>query len=168
MMKRIKAGDPVAMSKMGIKGYHEGDYDTAYEYWTKASQLGDPEAHHLLGYMYWKGKGVEKDEVKKVHHWEKAAIGGHPTARYNLGCYEGNNGNSERSVKHFIITANLGHEKSMKALWKHYSAGNITKEELDATLRTHHAAINEMKSSQREAAEKVWLWARAVQKGRFV
>jgi hypothetical protein len=59
-------------------------------------------------------------------------------------------------VKHFIIAANLGNEKSMKALWKYYSAGHINKEDLDATLRTHHAAINEMKSPEREAAEKAW------------
>jgi hypothetical protein len=59
-------------------------------------------------------------------------------------------------VKHLIIAANLGYKLSMKALWTHYSWGNITKEDLEATLRTHHAAINEMKSPEREAAE-AWL-----------
>ena len=58
----------------------------------------------------------------------------------------------ERAVKHFIIAANVGHEKSMKVLWEHYSAGNITKEDLEATLRTHKAAIDAMKSPEREAA----------------
>ena len=85
---------------------------------------------------------------------EKAAIGGHPNARHNLGCVEHNNGNIERAVKHFIIAANIGYEKSMKLLWGYYKDRNITKEDLDATLRTHHAAINEMKSPEREAAEK--------------
>jgi hypothetical protein len=56
----------------------------------------------------------------------------------------------ERAVKHYIIAANLGYDKSMKALWKHYSEGNITKEDLDATLRTHQAAIDPRKSEQRE------------------
>jgi hypothetical protein len=59
----------------------------------------------------------------------------------------------ERSVKHLIIAANLGDEDSMKVLWKHYSGGNITKEELDATLRAHHAALDGMKSEQRDAAD---------------
>ena len=53
----------------------------------------------------------------------------------------------------FTIAANLGFEVSMKTLWKHYSAGNITKEELDDTLRTHKAAIDETKSAQRDTAE---------------
>ena len=64
----------------------------------------------------------------------------------------------DRAVKHFIINANLGYEKSMKWLWKHYSEGNITKEDLEATLRTHQAAIDAMKSPQREAAEADSVW----------
>ena len=154
MMERIKANDPAAMSKVGRMRYREGDYDTAVEYYIKASQFGDVEAHHYLGNMYHQGECVEKDEEKKVYHWEKAAIGGHAEARHNLGCQEERNGNMEKAVKHFIIAANLGYEDSMKALWKYYSAGNITKEDLEATLRTHHAALVEMKSPERKAAEE--------------
>ncbi len=90
-----------------------------------------------------------------VYHWEKAAIGGHPEARHNLACIDERHGNFERAAEHFIIAANLGFDLSMKALWLYYSAGYITKEDLDATLRTHKAAIDEMKSSQRDAAEAI-------------
>ena len=88
-----------------------------------------------------------------MYHWEKAAIGGHPGARYFLGISEERNGNMERAVKHFIIAANLGCDDSMKELWGHYSLGNITKEDLDATLRSHQAALVAMKSEQRDVAE---------------
>jgi tetratricopeptide (TPR) repeat protein len=155
LMKRVKANDPVAMKEMGGQCRVEGDYDGAFKYLTKAAELGDLDAHYRLGWMYEDGEGVEKDEEKAVFHYEKAAIGGHHIARHNLGCIEGRNGNIERSVKHFIIGANLGDENSMKALWKHYSAGNITKDDLEATLRSHHAAIDATKSEQREEAEKV-------------
>ena len=115
------------------------------------------DSHYQLGILYWNGKGVEKDEEKAIYHYEKAAIGGHPIARHNLDCNEGRNGNIERAVKHLVIAAKLGHEGSMKKLWKCYSDGNITKENLDATLRTHQAAIDATKSAQRDAAEeKVW------------
>ena len=153
VMKRIKANDPAAMSNMGMELFYEGNLDSAIKYWKKAAELGDAEAHVRLGYMYWKGEGVVKDEEKKVYHYEKAAIGGHPSARYNLGCHEHNNGNMDRAVKHFIINASLGDEDSMKGLWWHYSKGNITKEDLEATLRTHQAALDAMKSPEREAAE---------------
>ena len=42
-------------------------------------------------------------------------------------------------------------------MWEYYKRGNITKEKLDATLRTNHAAIDEMKSPEREVADKAWL-----------
>ena len=153
MMKRVKANDPAALRQMGGTCYDEGDYEGAIEYLSKAADLGDADAHYRLGCMHSKGEGVEKDEEKMVYHFEKAAIGGHPDARHNLACIEEENGNIERSVKHYIIAANLGDEDSMKALWKYYSAGYITKEELDATLRSHQAALDEMKSEQRDAGE---------------
>jgi hypothetical protein len=37
-------------------------------------------------------------------------------------------------------------------MFKH---GNMTKEDLDATLRTHQAALDEMKSPERWEADKI-------------
>ncbi len=154
MMERVKANDPAALREMGADRYNEGDWDTAFHYWTKAAELGDAIAHYELGHSYDKGEGIEKDEEKEIYHLEKAAIGGDPFARHNLAVIEEKNGNVKRAVNHFIIAANLGDEDSMKVLREYYKDGDITKEDLDATLRTHEAAINEMKSPEREAAEK--------------
>jgi TPR repeat protein len=154
IMKRVKANDPAALSAMGGKHHDEGNHVDSFECYTKAAEFGDVDAHHRLGFMYDKGDGVEKGEEKSVYHYEKAAIGGHPIARTMLALKEERNGNIERAVKHHIIAANLGHDLSMKALWGHYSAGNITKEDLDATLRAHQAAIVETKSEQRDVAER--------------
>ncbi len=106
--------------------------------------------------MYYNGDGVEKDKEKEVYHLEKAAIGGHPYARFSLGCHEGINGSVERAVKHFMIAANHGSVASMKALWKEFKDGYITKEDLDATLRSHQDALNTMKSAQRDAADVIF------------
>ena len=135
--------------------YDEGDYSSAFEYLTNAAKLGDADAHARLAVLlYSKGEGVEKDEEKAVYHWEEAVIGGHPNARCSLAFCEIEIGRHDRAVKHFIITANLGDEDSMKALWKCFSIGHVSKDDLTVTLRTHQAAINETKSSQREAAEE--------------
>ena len=153
VMERVKANDPAALRYMGGRLFDAGDYDGAIEYMKKAAELGNMDAHYSLGCMCCEGEGVEKDDEKKVYHWEKAAIGGHPDARQNLGADEEKNGNIERAVKHYIISAKLGLEVSMKELWRHYSAGNITKEDLDVTLRAHQSAIDATKSAQRDAAE---------------
>ncbi len=152
-MKRIKANDPVALRQLGMEHHQKGDYGGAFEYLTKSAELGNIDAHYNIGVMYHKGKGMEKDMKKAVYHWEKAAIGGHPQARHNLAVIEEANGNIERAVKHYIIAANLGYEDSMKELWGHYSLGNITKEDLDTTLRAHQAAVDATKSEQREIGE---------------
>ncbi len=154
IMKRIEANnDPAAMRELGAVRCEEGDYDTAFKYLTKAAELGFVEAHYDLGVAYARGQGVKEDEGKAVYHFERAAIVGEPDARYNLGCIEERNGRFDRAVKHFVISAQLGDTDSMKELWKHYKLRNVTKDDLEATLRTHQAALDAMKSPQRDAAE---------------
>jgi len=91
---------------------------------------------------------------KQIYHWEEAAIAGHHLARHNLGCHEKMNGNIERAVKHWIIAANMGHEKAIQRLKKCYADGEVSKEDFAAALRAHHAAVEATKSPQREAAER--------------
>jgi TPR repeat protein len=154
LMKRVEKNDPEAMQHMGYRRDEEGDYKSAFEYWTKAAELGDAKAHYNLSVMYYRGLGVEKDEKKQVYHLEEAAIRGSVLARRDLGWIEGHNGSMERAVKHFIIAANMGCDKSLKILWKYYAGGFLKKEVLAATLRAHHAAVDATKSTQREEAEE--------------
>ncbi len=58
---------------------------SACEWLKKAAALRDAEAHYRLADMYSKGDGVEKDRRKGMYYLEEAAIGGHPSARQNLG-----------------------------------------------------------------------------------
>jgi len=152
LMKRVEANDPAALREIGVICHNDGDYDGAFDYLKKAAELGSFEAHYSLGLMYAMGEGVEKDEKKKVYHYEKAAIGGHTIARHNLGCHEEYSDNIERAIQHWIIAAKLGDEDTMKTLLPLFQQGYITKEEYGATLRTHQAAIEATKSPQREAA----------------
>ena len=153
IMNRVKANDPAALHHMGKKYYDEGDYNNALKYLIKAAELGDLMAYYQLGRMYEMGRGVEEDVEKAIYHFETAAIGGHPHARHNLAVMEARNGNMERAVKHAIIAAKLGYDDSMKALWIFFKYGDISKEDLDATLRTNQTAIDGMKSEQRDFAD---------------
>ena len=54
-------------------------------------------------------------------------------------------------MKHFLIAANLGHDKSIQSLMKCYANGEVNKEDFAAVLRTHQAAVDATKSPQREA-----------------
>ncbi len=157
MMKRIEVNDPVALCHQGAEEYDEGNFRTAFEYWKKAVNLGDVEAHYQLSIVYHDGKGVKKaDEGKEMHHLEEAAIGGHPHARHGLGRKELENGNVCRAMKHFIIAAEQGFDGAIKMLMEAFKEGLVEKDALTSTLRAHQAAVNETKSPQRKEAEEFW------------
>ena len=48
----------------------------------------------------------------------------------------------------------MGEEESMNVLWKYHAWGLVKKDDLTATLRAHHAAVDATKSPQREEAEE--------------
>jgi len=149
--KRIQVNDPVAIREEGFEQYNKGDYNSAFELFSKAVKLGDADAHAGLADMYHNGKGVEKDKEKELYHLEEAAIGGNPTCRYHLGYYERN---KERAVKHWAIAAAQGDDRSTKMLMDAFKDGDISKMDLAAALRAHQAAVDATKSPQREEAEE--------------
>jgi hypothetical protein len=154
-MNRVKKNCPVAIREMGKRrNLHEGDYEAAFEYLTKAAEFGDASAHYSLSLMYHEGRGVEKDNEKAIHHAELAAIAGHPEARHNLGIEEWNNDRFERARKHFIIAANLGWNDSLKELKQLYADGHASKEDYAGALRGYQAAVDATKSRERDKAEE--------------
>jgi len=152
-MKRVAANDRVAIHQEGVKHHQSGDFESAFEYYTKAAELGDAMAHYDLSVLYQYGEHVEKDEKKEMYHLEEAAIRGHPHGRFRLGCYALHaNKSYDRAVKHWIIAANLGHDDSIQSLKKCYTHGVVSKEDFAAALRAHQASVDATKSLQREAA----------------
>ena len=151
-MKRAKVNDPKALFKLGVKCDREGDFEGAIEYFTNAAALGEADAHYNLSVMYRKGQGVEVDLKKELYHLEEASIAGHPEARYNLGCYEWSNGRPERALKHCIIAAKLGDDDSLDKVKQGFVDGIVSKEDFEAALRGHQAAVDATKSQQRDLA----------------
>lgn len=151
--KRIEANDPLALREEGAKRLKNGDYKDALKYLLKAVEYGDAASHYYLSLMYCNGQGVKKDKKEEVYHMEQAAIGGHTNGRYNLGNYEWIIGRWKRAVKHWIITAKLGHDISLRRVRENYSAGLVSKEDFAAALRAHQAAMDAAKSPHREVAE---------------
>src|SRR6056300_1026606 len=155
VMKRVKKyNDPVAMTTVGKNHYRERDYQKALEYWAKAAESGNVEAHFMLGIRYDNGEGVEKDMKRAVYHYEKAAIGGQPGARFSLAAYEWSNCRFGRATRHQIIAANLGFEPSLKAIKDLVEAEIVSKEEYAAALRGYQTAVDATKSAERKKAEE--------------
>ncbi|EJK60475.1 hypothetical protein THAOC_19167 [Thalassiosira oceanica] len=156
--KRVAAGDPVAIYFLGNK-YCFGEYGLekdvsgAVELYERAAELGVKDAHFNLGVMYAEGKEVEKDTGKAIRHYEAAAMCGHVYARHNLSGMEYNAGNYDLALQHWMISANLGHEKSLNILKSLFMAGLATKAEYASALRGYQSAIEEMSSPDRAEAK---------------
>jgi len=67
---------------------------------------------------------------------------------------EGRNGHNDRAAKHFIIAAKLGDDDSLEAVKDLYKDGYVSREDVVAAFRGYQAAIDAMKSPQREEAAK--------------
>ena len=116
--------------------------------------MGDAEAHWNLSWLFRNGEGVKKDKTLEMYHLEEAAIAGNPFARTLFESREWECGRFDRAVRHWIIAANLGDDKSLQRLKESYKDGHVSKEDFAAALRGYQAAVDATKSPQREEAAK--------------
>jgi len=55
-------------------------------------------------------------------------------------------------MKHWMIAARSGHDKSLKKVGEGYKDGHVTKDDYTKTLSTYQLSVNAMKSVQRTEA----------------
>ncbi|EJK46671.1 hypothetical protein THAOC_34652 [Thalassiosira oceanica] len=157
LQKRADAKDPTALEALGEQYSYgkcglEKDVPRAIELWSEAAGLGSQNAHFYLGIRYFEGDGVPRDAAKVVYHWEKAAMQGHVKARHNLGSHEHRNGNYERAVRHWLISAKMGCEKSLESMKGMFVGGIATKQQYTDALKGYQIALEEVKSLDRDVA----------------
>jgi hypothetical protein len=153
LQRRADANDPIAMTDLGVYLRDDKqDNDGALEWWNKAAALGHADAHFQLSLAYFEGKMVPKDETKEKYHLEEAAIRGHEIARGNLALYEDERDNHDRAVRHAMIAASQGHDGALDSIRDWCADGIVTKEQLSEALRAHQAAVDAMRSEQRDMA----------------
>ena len=159
MRARVNKKDPDAITALG-KEYCRGtlglqrDMRRAAELWKEAAELGSIEAAYNLGVAYRRGDGVEKDKAKGAEYYKKAAMQGHVQSRFQLGYHEAERGNFDRAVRHLLISAKMGDNKSIATIKNAFTAGVATKEQYAQALRGYQDAVEEMKSHDRDEAKK--------------
>jgi TPR repeat protein len=155
MKKRMEANDVQAMAnlgsyyQLGMMGLRQ-DNAKALELYQKSATLGHNFAHYNLSVCYQEGGIVETDTRKAIHHRQLAAMAGNTDARYNLGCDEYIAGNMDRAYKHWMISANDGHDLSMKSVHEGNKSGHVKKDDYAKTTRAYGNSIDEMKSDDRD------------------
>ena len=156
--KRVAVDDAGAIFALG-NCYNNGDHGLqrnrvkALELWYRAAELGCTRAYYSIGNAYNNGRGgVERDIEKANQYYELAAIEGNTGARHNFGSYEYMKGNSDRALKHWMISAGGGEKESLGAIQEMFKMGMATKEDYTQALRAYQAYLGEIKSVQRDEA----------------
>ena len=155
--KRVETEDPMAIYNLGcfyrdeLYGYPQNN-TKALELCHRAGELGYAEAYCRIGYAYDHGKGVGVDKKKAYHYYELAAMRGSMNARNNLGAGEGETGNMERALKHYMIAVRGGSAGSLGVIKELYSIGHATKEDYTKALQSYQEYLAEIKSRQRDEA----------------
>ena len=91
--------------------------------------MGDAEGIHMVGYCYWDGIRVEKNEHKAFIYYQKSAEMGDSIGTYNVGyCYRNGIGVGKDERKAFIH-----YQKSaeMRELKEHIVLDNVIIKELE-------------------------------------
>ncbi|XP_059377207.1 death ligand signal enhancer [Carassius carassius] len=73
---------PVILNIIGLESARASDYETAFSCFLTAAQHDYSKAQFNLGVCYEKGRGVQTDLSKAVHHYRRAAVAGHRQAQY--------------------------------------------------------------------------------------
>ena len=82
-------------------------------------------------------------------------MSGHVSARYNLGCRDYNAGNHDLALQHWMISAKMGHEKSLGNIKDMFMHGLATKADYAESLRGYQSAVEEMNSPDRDEAKSL-------------
>ncbi|EJK71692.1 hypothetical protein THAOC_06840, partial [Thalassiosira oceanica] len=157
---RVGKKDPEAIFVLGQKYFYgllgfQIDMQKAVELWTEAAELGSINALYSLGNSYDLGEGIQQDMAKAVEFYTKAAMKGHVSCRFNLGHIEAEKENNKRAVRHFMISAEMGHEKSVAMIKEMLMRGRATKEQYAEALKGYQDAAKEMKSYDRDEAMRI-------------
>lgn len=123
-------GNATAGFSEGASAYNARNYALALKEITPLARSGNADAQHLLGLMYYMGRGVQRD-YRQAFSWHyKAALQGKADAQYVIGAmyYTGNSVPQDHklAVQWFRKAAEQGHPDAQHALglmYRYHVAG---------------------------------------------
>ena len=92
-------------------GYFGGneDFDEGFKWNRKSAEQSFPPAQYVLGYCYYRGKGVEQDRKEAVNWYRKAAAQGYAMAQESLGGYYDAEGYYSEAQKWYRLAVEHGY-----------------------------------------------------------
>jgi TPR repeat protein len=79
------SANPIAEADAAAAAYQKGDYKTALKLAQPLADEGDARGQSLLGRLYYRGRGVPRDDRTALQWFRRAADQGDTSARFYLG-----------------------------------------------------------------------------------
>lgn len=122
----------------GIEKWNVRNDEAAAEYFMKAAEAGHAEAQNTLGFFYWRGTGVEKDDERSFYWNSKAAEQGNISAQSNLGYSyqhgEGVEKNPEKAFYWYSKAAEQGYKTAQSELGYFYENGEGVEKDIEKAI----------------------------------
>lgn len=132
----------------GATAYNNKNYPVALKEITPLANAGNADAEHLLGLMYYLGRGVPQDYKKAMFWHMKAALQGKADAQYVVGAmyYTGNAviQDQKQATVWFRRAAEQGHAEAQQVLglMYRYHMGGMPQDNVIAYMLWNLAAAN--------------------------
>ncbi len=143
----------------GANAYNAGNYALALKEVAPLAKAGHADAQHLLGLMYYMGRGVARDYKQAMAWHRKAALQGKADAQYVVGAmfYTGNAVPQDHrtAVGWFRRAAEQGHAEAQHAMglmYRYHQAGMPQDMVLAYMLWNLAAASGNMNATNQRAA----------------
>ena len=166
--ERVQKGNGAAAYELA-RHYLEGnlgldqDEVKAVELYHRAADMGSARADLWLSHAYASGEDLVKLDFNKAKMYaERAVKQNYPQARTVLALLaitpKETNKQIQVALQHYMFGAKAGCKKHMDRVWKFFYGGDISKEDLEDTLRKYHQSCENMNS---EARERYAAWEKA-------
>jgi len=134
------------------------DPQIAFDYYFKASELGDSRGLVYAGWCYYKGMGIAKDPIKAFNCFQRAASSGCVSAHNNVGwCYDigfGTSSDPYKAFECFKSSAEKGYTTAQCRVGVCYEYGRGTTKDLEKALEWYtKAADNGHETAKRRVSE---------------
>jgi TPR repeat protein len=143
----------------GATAYNNKNYAVALKEIRPLAQAGNADAEHLMGLMYYMGRGVPQDYKTALEWHRKAALKGKADAQYVVGAmyYTGNAviQDHKQAVSWFRKAAEQGHPDAQQVLglMYRYHIGGMPQDNVIAYMLWNLAAANgSMNAAEQRAA----------------
>lgn len=145
----------------GATAYNNKNYAVALKEIRPLAQAGNADAEHLMGLMYYMGRGVPQDYKTALEWHRKAALKGKADAQYVVGAmyYTGNAviQDQKQAVGWFRKAAEQGHPQAQQVLglMYRYHMGGVPQDNVIAYMLWNLAAASGAANAAEQRAQVV-------------